>query len=434
MKTRISALALSLTILFVSCDQEYLNPSAASQTQVVNDVLGLITLANGLQFRYSVTRLSPNYTVTSTSGILTRELTVLNAGNTDEENLRLGGNNVIGSNGVITNLWNQSQLIRATADQILDNLSIVTDQGVKGGLQAHATIYKALALGNLAMFWESAPITTGINAPFVPRSEILAEAIRILEAASAELAKAALPATFTSRIVAGIDYANTLNVLIARYALMAGQYDKAIEAANRVSTAVSVRAVMNHDDASPNAMFFVAFSNRNVTEPPDALFSLPTALQTPAADRRLAFFFNATGGTGTVNRARSSFYTANGSAVPIYRPGEVALIRAEAHVRKSTPDLNSAVADLNLVLQKTAAQDALGIGAALPAYAGPLTSADLLTEIYRQRCIELYLSGMRLEDSRRFGRPVSERGRSFLPYPFSERDNNSNTPAADPAF
>ena len=148
MKTKISALALSLTLLLVSCDQEYLNPSAASQTQVVNDVLGLITLANGLQFRYSVTRLSPNYTVPTTSGILTRELTVLNAGNTDEENLRLGGNNVIGSNGVITNLWNQCHLIRATADQILSNLSIVTDQGVKGGLQAHATIYKALALGN----------------------------------------------------------------------------------------------------------------------------------------------------------------------------------------------------------------------------------------------------------------------------------------------
>lgn len=432
MKTRISALALSLTLLLVSCDKEYLNPSAASQTQVVNDVLGLITLANGLQFRYSVTRVSPNYTVPTASGILTRELTVLNAGNTDEENLRLGGNNVIGSNGVITNLWNQSHLIRATADQILDNLGIVTDQGMKGGLQAHATIYKALSLGNLAMFWESAPITTQLNAPFVSRQEILNEAIRILEAASAELAKAALPTTFTSRIVVGVDYANTLNLLIARYALMAGQYDKAIAAANRVSTATTVRAVMNHDDASPNAMFFTAFSNRNVTEPPDALFSLPAALQTPAGDRRIAFFYNATGGTGAVNRARASFFTANNSAVPIYRPGEAALIRAEANVRKSSPDLNAAVTDINLVLQKTAAQDALGIGAALPAYSGPVAAADLLNEIYRQRCIELFLSGMRLEDSRRFGRPASERGRTFLPYPFSERDNNTNTPA-DPA-
>ena len=432
MKTKISALALSLTLLLVSCDQEYLNPSAASQTQVVNDVLGLITLANGLQFRYSVTRLSPNYTVPTTSGILTRELTVLNPGNTDEENLRLGGNNVIGSNGVISNLWNQCHLIRATADQILSNLSIVTDQGVKGGLQAHATIYKALALGNLAMFWESAPITTQINAPFVSRLEILREAIRILEAASAELAKAALPATFTSRIVSGIDYANTLNVLIARYALMAGEYDKAISAANLVSTATTVRALMNHDDASQNAMFFVSFSNRNVTEPPDALFSLPAALQTPADDRRISFFFNTAGGTGTVNRARASFFTANSSAVPIYRPGEVFLIRAEANVRKSSPNLTAAVTDLNAVLQKTAAQDALGIGATLPAYSGPVAAADLLTEIYRQRCIELYLSGMRLEDSRRFGRPASERGRTFLPYPFSERDNNSLTPA-DPA-
>ena len=55
----------------------------------------------------------------------------------------------------------------------------------------------------------------------------------------------------------------------------------------------------------------------------------------------------------------------------------------------------------------------------------------------RQRCIELYMSGMKLEDSRRFGRPGpndagAERSRNFYPYPTVERDNNSNTPADPP--
>ena len=50
----------------------------------------------------------------------------------------------------------------------------------------------------------------------------------------------------------------------------------------------------------------------------------------------------------------------------------------------------------------------------------------------------MFLSGQELEDSRRFGRPApntptEERNRTFFPYPFTERDNNTNTPA-DPAI
>jgi hypothetical protein len=50
----------------------------------------------------------------------------------------------------------------------------------------------------------------------------------------------------------------------------------------------------------------------------------------------------------------------------------------------------------------------------------------------------LYLSGLRLDDSRRFGRPTPpgslvERNRNFYPYPQQERTNNPNVPA-DPAI
>ncbi|MCZ8069415.1 MAG: RagB/SusD family nutrient uptake outer membrane protein [Bacteroidota bacterium] len=419
--------ALAMVMLMASCNQEFLNPSAASQTQVVADVTGLITLANGLSYKYSITRLSPNYTLPTTSGLLTRELVVLNAGNTDEQNLFQGGGSVAGSNGVITNLWNQCNLIKSNADLILSNLNIVTDQGTKGALQAHAAIFKAMALGNLAMFWQSAPVVTGKNAAFVDRIQVLNEAIAILEAAGTELAKAPIPAAFTTRIVAGIDYANTINALIARYALMAGNNDKALAAANAVSLAVNVRSFFQHDDLTRNALFETSFGNKNVTEPFDNKFSLPLALQTPAGDGRIAFFFSA---GGTVNLGRASFFTSNSSQLPLYRPGEITLIKAEAYARKN--DLANATTELNKILQKQAAGDAWGIAANLAAYSGPNTQTDLLLEIYRQRCIELYLTGMRLEDSRRFGRPASERTREFLPYPFSERDNNPNTPA-DPA-
>jgi SusD family. len=427
---KIFNIILAMTVLLVSsCDKEYLNPSAASQNQVVTDVNGLISLANGLQYKYTITRLSPNYTVPAASGLVAKELVNLNVGNTDEQLLMQGGTGVTGSNSVLTNLWAQSHLVRSNADLILSNLSIVTDQGTKGALQAHAAIFKALALGNLAMFWEQAPITTGKNVPFVTRQEVLNTAITTLEAASSELAKAAISSYFSTRIATGIDYANTINALIARYALMTGNYDKALTAANAVSLAVSVRSVFNHDDLTRNAMFEISFSNRNVVEPIDNQFGLPVSLQTAPADKRIAFFINPTG--GTVNKGRASFFTANNSALPIYRPGEIMLIKAEAHMRKSTPDQAAAVTELNKVIQKVPAADAFGIGAELPAFAGG-TAAQVLEEIYKQRCIELFLSGMRLEDSRRFGRPAAERGRNFLPYPFTERDNNTSTPA-DPA-
>ncbi|MEY3620470.1 MAG: hypothetical protein RLZZ391_836, partial [Bacteroidota bacterium] len=44
-----------------------------------------------------------------------------------------------------------------------------------------------------------------------------------------------------------------------------------------------------------------------------------------------------------------------------------------------------------------------------------------------------YMSGLKLEDMRRFGRATTERKRNFFPYPFKERDGNPNTPA-DPSF
>jgi starch-binding outer membrane protein, SusD/RagB family len=43
------------------------------------------------------------------------------------------------------------------------------------------------------------------------------------------------------------------------------------------------------------------------------------------------------------------------------------------------------------------------------------------------------MSGLKLEDMRRFDRPNSGKKRNFLPYPFLERDNNPNTPP-DPTF
>ena len=126
----------------------------------------------------------------------------------------------------------------------------------------------------------------------------------------------------------------------------------------------------------------------------------------------------------------NGFGAATTTQFPVYLPGEIMLIKAECYAQQN--DLVNGLIQLNNVVTKTPAVDPFGVGAGLP----PTTvtsQADLLTQIYQQRCIEMYMSGLKLEDMRRFDRPNSERTRNYFPYPFVERNGNTNTPA-DPPF
>ncbi|MVN75838.1 RagB/SusD family nutrient uptake outer membrane protein [Hymenobacter sp. HMF4947] len=426
-------LATLLSLTLGACQKEYLNPSTASQTQVVSSSDGLLTLCNGLQYRYTTNGLlSVLYNATALGGLSTRELNILNVGNIEEYNVSLGAGNVSNSNVVVRNLWTQCQLVRANADLVLANVNNAPEAGTRSGIVAYASIFRALALGTLAEFFEQAPLVTGDNAPFVPRAQLLTDAVAQLEAAATQLAATPVSADFTSKIVPGLDLANTIQALIARYSLEAGNYDKAIAAAAKVD--LTKKSVFNFDDNTRNPIFEVAFGNRNVFEPTDANLGLTGVLAPSAADQRLPFLVRANP-TATQNRGLA-FYTANSAPIPVYLPGEILLIQAEAYARKN--DLPNAVIALNRVLTKTPAADIYGLGAALPPYAGASTQAAVLLEILRNRNIELAFQGFRLPDSRRFGRPGpgtagAERNRTFYPYPRTERENNSSTPT-DPAI
>ena len=423
---------LVLLLSQTACQQEYLNPSTISQSQAVSSPDGLITLCNGLQYRYSTGgALSVLYNATAGAGLTTRELNVLNAGNTEEVNLATGGGNVNNGNGVVKNLWTQTQLVRANAELILANIAVTeNDPGTKSGIVGYASIFKALSLGTLAQFFEQAPITTGANSPFVPRVQVLQEAIRTLEAAATQLATAPVSANFVNKATVGIDIPNTIQALIARYALLAGDNDKALAAAAKV--VLTSKSVLNFDDNTRNPLFEATFGNLNVFQPINANLGLTGVLAPDPADKRLAFLTKVSSNTAVTPVVAAAYYTANTAAVPVYLPGEMGLIRAEAYARKG--DLANAVIELNKVRTKTAAQDAFGLGAGLPAYAGDNTAEAILLDIYKNRLVELAFQGFRLEDSRRFNRPGpgvtgAERNRNFFPYPRTERDNNSSTPA-----
>ena len=401
----------------VSCNDEFLDPTKPSQEEVLSTRSGLIGATNGLQQLWSNGRASVLYTSITANGLTTRELRVVNAGNVDEGFLEAGGTSLTANNAVAKNLWAYGMVINSEAQKILDNINVLTVENEKASVFTHASIFKAMALGTLIQFYEKVPTETSESADFKSRAEVLAKVISTLKATEPYLNTAN---GFTG-LVPGISYKNTVNALLARYYLMLGDNDNALAYANLVN--VTVKSEFRFDALTNNPIAFNSIATNNNYQPRDRNLGLPSALTPASADARINFYV-------TADNKALGFFDTSLKSIPLYLPGEITLIKAEVLARKN--DLTGAVTELNKVLTKTASSDAFGVGANLPAYAGTLDQASILTEIYKNRCIELYMSGLRLEDSRRFNRPATERNRNWYPYPDSERFNNPNTPA-DPA-
>ncbi len=424
-------LVLSLFLfILVACDKEFTDPGKVARERAFNSDKALTSVAIGLQRTYVASRPGSIFTTATINGFVTNEVVLLNAGNIPELQLSTGGNSVDGTNTILLGLWTTSNKIIYDADLVIAGAEQLGDKGYASGLIAYATIFKALSIGNLAMFWEKIPTSIGENVSFADRAQGFASAITAIDKALATISTTPVSASFNTAIPPGIDLLNTLHALKARYSLYTGNYANALTSANLVN--LSRTSVINFDATTLNPIFEVVTSTNNVYQPVDSTLGLPLSIRPDLADRRVQFY--TTINTSIAPRFRTrGFGIATATPYPLYLPGEITLIKAECYARQAAPDLNLALTELNKVLTKTAATDILGVGAALPPITGPLTQAQLLEQIYKNRCIELFMSGLKLEDMRRFGRPNTERKRNFFPYPFKERDNNPNTPA-DPVF
>lgn len=424
-------LLTAVSLGLASCKKNFTNPGETPFNDALSNSVGLTGVAIGLQKQYSVSRVSPLYNLVTANGFSTFELSLRNEGNVDEFNLSKGGANVDGNNNVLGNLWAQNLKVIFDANNVINGAQKLGDKGYASGLIAYASIWKAQALGNLSMYWENIPDTIGVGVGFIPRAEGFSRAIATLDRAIAAVAANPISTQFTSNLPAGIEIPNTLQALRARYLIFSGSNAAALAAANLVN--LSVKSEMRFDAVSPNPIFTVSTATNNVWQVIDSTFGLPVGLAPDLADKRIPFYM-------VINPTVAPRWRINGfgAAVntpwPVYLPGEMTLIKAEAYARLN--QLPEAVTELNKILTKQPASDPFGVGAGLGAYAGAVTQPAILTEIYRQRCIELYMQGFKLEDMRRFGRPNTpnvEKRRNFFPYPFRERDNNANTPA-DPGF
>lgn len=423
-----------VAISFITaCKKDYQDPSGPSAEQAYSTPNALANAAVGLQAWYEKDRIGILYTSVASGSLLTGETFVTNPGNTDEAQIGAGGVKILNTNAIVTGLWSVSNKIRYEADSIMRRTNaIVTDKGYASGIIAYASIFKALAIGVQASFWEqvpagsSTPGSTTNNVSFITGQQGFALAASTLDNAISTVTATPIGSNFEVNVPDSVDIVNTLYALKARYALYAGDYAGALAAANKVN--LSARSTLTFNPQVTNPIFTLVTATNNIYNVVDSTMGLPVSLQPNLADQRVPFYIASR--TTKPHFNINGFFKGNVTPVPIYLPGEILLIKAECYARQH--DVPNGLLQLNKVVTKTPAADPFGVGAALPP-AVAASEQDLLTLIFQHRRIELFMGAQELEDSRRFGRPVAERKRNYFPYPFVERNDNPNTPQ-DPAF
>jgi hypothetical protein len=308
---------------------------------------------------------------------------------------------------------------------------------MRSGIVAFGNLFKAMSITGLATAFEQFPVETveAGTATFVNREAALQTAITLLDEAIVLLTATPPSAEFNTRVLA-TDFvlADVINVYRARINMMLGRYVESLTAANLVNP--TGRSQFLYNSQSPNPVYQQVQVAINYKPRED--FGLPATLVEPT-DGRLTFYFDtpAVDVGGERLLILKGFFDEIADPIPVYLPDEVKLLKAEAIVR-SGGSLADAVNEINAVRTQVSG-DVFGVNANLPPYSGAVESGALLAEIYSQRSAELFLQGLRMEDSRRFGRtppptninpvPVTfERTRNFYPYPDQERLTNPNTP------
>ncbi|MEM9141989.1 MAG: hypothetical protein AAGA86_03305 [Bacteroidota bacterium] len=432
---------LPIVLLFASCETDFENPNAATSEQTFSSREGILAAAVGMQQLYSTTGLR---WAIETPAITAREGGITTTFQNMIE-LEDGGTDLPSFNSNVQGLWSTMLRVIKLAEDIEANAeSIDLEPGTQSGLIAYAKMLKAWSIGFLALNYEQVIVATSNDndASFSTRQEAFNTVITLLNEAKSTIAATPVSSEFVNAVTLGnIDLANSINASLARYNLFAGNYDAAITDATAVD--LSSTSVFAYDTQNLNPIWSRVFLNDAPNFKPRDNFGLPSEFVFDPDDGRLEFYLvplDETNQNGLPIEDLAGFFNINTGDIPVYLPDEMNLIVAEANLRKATPDVAAATAALNEVL--TDMDDPFGVNAGIAPYSGPNTVDALLDAVYQNRRAELFLTGLSLEDSRRFNRPqpsgasmdyTEERNRNFYPYPDLERNSNPNTPA-DPTI
>jgi tetratricopeptide (TPR) repeat protein len=425
MRSLFGALAFSAVAFTAGCDLDLQNPNDPTEQEVVTDAGGILAVAVGLQAQYSSSMLvyarAPSL-VTDQWGTAARSLLA--------DRSLLFGVDVLPDYGVVSGPFVSTYRIARSANILIDNAPQVgANRGVQVGAVALAKLLKGMALGNAALQYERLPLDSDVagGSP-QPRDAALAEVLRLLESARADLqgvTDAELGITFRSRgLDPGLDLRNTTDAMLARYYLFTGQYQQAITAADRVDLTTLSRFTFGNPSVNPvysyslgGAVYVAALKSFVDNAAP--------------GDERPAFWVDVSADpivgnpTDTLLLPFAAFAGRN-DPIPVYMPDEMKLIKAEAHTRLG--NFEQARSQINEVRTQSSSpvEEPVANLPALPASALD-SEAELLSQIAYERQYELYWVGTRWADLRRLAPfAAAQPSISFLPFPSTECQVNPN--------
>jgi starch-binding outer membrane protein, SusD/RagB family len=416
---RRAALVLALPLAATACDLDLENPNAPTEQQTIGDIEGLISTAVGMQAQFAN---NVNAWVRAPA-MVSDEWGARTASLAADQSLVIG--TVDASFGVVAGPFNGTYRVMRSADLLIANVpGSGLGPGFQAGMVSLAHLYRAMALGMAIQQFERIPDRVDpAGAPLESRERILQVILGDLQQARQVLQGASDLGGFNTRVVtAQFNLRNTIDAMTARYALLAGDYAGAIEAAARVDAGVISRIV--YPDPATNPIYNYHFELNYVAARQSFVDDAEEG------DQRPAFWVDVDGtppgsAFGDIPLRPIRQYAARNAEFPLYLPGEMQLIRAESHARLG--QLAEARELINAVRTRCDTSPASQPAACLPA----LSEADLpdqaaiLRQIAYERRYELFMQGMRWEDLRRFGADAGPAPSiQWLPIPQQECDAN----------
>ncbi|MBW3656268.1 MAG: RagB/SusD family nutrient uptake outer membrane protein [Gemmatimonadetes bacterium] len=422
------ALLLTALVSAGACDLDLTNPNSPPEELVLTTPDGIIALAVGMQGQFAGTSVGTGMVLNSVRApaLVTDELSTTSRALAADRSLVTGAG-IDASFGVVGAPYSTAFRVVRSAEELLANAGNVgLSRGTRAGVLALARTYKAMALGTAILQYEQIPVTATLDQnPLQPRAVVLDTVLSLLEQARAGLGSVAAGelGDFNARVAIGYNLGDVINAMLARYYLIDGQYQQAIDAAARVP--LNRLNVFSYPDPLRNPIWGYSQFNLDYVRGTQEFVA-----EADTSDDRPGFWLRLD--QGTVNGSPAvplrnlRQYADRNAPFPIYLPDEMRLIQAEAFAR--TGRLTQAATLVNGVRTQCTPSATTGNFsepvACMPALGAAQldTEAKLLAEIAYQRRYELYLQGLRWEDIRRFGTAVSRETPTiqWLPLPQNE--------------
>lgn len=412
---------LAMALALGACDLDLTDPNNPNEVDVITDPTGLKMVGIGLQAEYGNEVVDPIYVDALVMDMIGAIPQAFDSYKRVDEGLSI--DNDLGPS---TEPWAGMFDVVQVADVLLENVPKVSSlqTGTASGLIALAKTFKAIAFGHLLQIFERIPLDTGLdnlNPAFATRQEGFAEVLKLLNEARTQLQTTPPSSEFNSDVLApGFNLPATIDAMIARYSLIAGDLNGALAAAQRVP--LNTISEMRFSATDPNSLWGMWLGSGNAFRllPEDRF-----RLNAEPGDQRVAYWVAAANTTGSSSPLDAHVrYSARDVSFPLYFPDEMRLIMAEVYARQN--NLPQALTLLNEV--RTQCASPLNEPVACLPPLTPLdvpTQAAMLVAIYHERQYELYLQGLHWSDARRFGfTPKYE----FLMVSASECVRNSNAP------